>query len=687
VTSRAASLLVAGGGVALAVVLDLALGRSSEPAAAVTFFGRFHPLVVHLPIGVTLLVAVLEALALSPRLRRAIDPALSAILPLALLSTLAAFALGLMLAQSGGHPIGLLRLHERLALGTVIGTAGTLVAWSMYRGRRVSRQVYRVAVLLTVSLLSIGAHFGGSMTHGGSYLFEYAPSFVRSRLAAGSDAAKVDAAPVAPGRVSEPRVFGDVVLPILKQRCASCHGQEKAKGGLRADSLKALLKGGKGGAAIDVGHSERSRLVQRILRPASEDGHMPPEDKPQMTPEELELIRFWIDSGASTETKVRDLIVPEAARGLLVRAAGGAVDVAPVEAAPAARATEPPPTTAKEGAAVPEAIATLVPSRAGLTFSGDVAPILANKCGRCHGENKQKGRLRTDSMAALVAGGKSGPAIVMNDPARGALLARVHLPIADDDHMPPRDEPQLDARELRIISSWIARGAAEPRAAGPHAAGATESAPRPPSPSPRPSLDAATTAPVPITQPVRLFTDVVQPILARRCGECHSGQNPAGDLSVWDRDALFATSRVVPGDPSASPLFRRMTSPLGDDDHMPPNKKEQPSQTEIDAVGMWIARGAGDGLVIDASEVPPQLIDRAHAQSAESARSPTSEVTTPGGATHGDPNAAAADMVVTGAPRSGCVGCGVARDDEHAAHAAGLGILLLGILAMRRGRA
>jgi len=165
-------LFIAAGGIAVAIVLDVALSGGSGASDAMSFFGRFHPLAVHMPIGMILLLAALEGLCVWPKLRARIDPAVSTVLRLALLSALAAFTMGLLLAHGGGYPAKLLRLHKLLTLATVIGAAGSVFAWSVVE-TGANRLFYRGALMATVTLLSIGAHLGGSMTHGDNYLVQY----------------------------------------------------------------------------------------------------------------------------------------------------------------------------------------------------------------------------------------------------------------------------------------------------------------------------------------------------------------------------------------------------------------------------------------------------------------------------------------------------------------------------------
>ncbi|MBL7829115.1 MAG: hypothetical protein JNJ57_20940 [Saprospiraceae bacterium] len=92
-------------------------------------------------------------------------------------------------------------------------------------------------------------------------------------------------------------------------------------------------------------------------------------------------------------------------------------------------------------------------------FDGVVAVIFREKCNACHGSGKQKGGLRLDSQEALLKGGESGVAIVPGNAAAGELIRRCLLPLGHDEHMPPKEKPQLTASELDILQWWITQGA------------------------------------------------------------------------------------------------------------------------------------------------------------------------------------------------------------------------------------
>ncbi len=93
-------------------------------------------------------------------------------------------------------------------------------------------------------------------------------------------------------------------------------------------------------------------------------------------------------------------------------------------------------------------------------FEKEILPILDRSCIECHGPDKMKGRLRLDSRAAALAGGRSGrPAIAPGKLEASELLRRVRLPRDDDEAMPPGDEPGLSVAEIAALDEWIAAGA------------------------------------------------------------------------------------------------------------------------------------------------------------------------------------------------------------------------------------
>jgi len=92
-------------------------------------------------------------------------------------------------------------------------------------------------------------------------------------------------------------------------------------------------------------------------------------------------------------------------------------------------------------------------------YNDVIQPILQSRCYSCHGPNKQKGGLRIDDSTRLMKGGKDGIIIKPGKGDASDLVKRALLPAEDDDHMPPKEKPQLTKEQIAIIHWWIDNGA------------------------------------------------------------------------------------------------------------------------------------------------------------------------------------------------------------------------------------
>jgi cytochrome c553 len=623
--------------VVVAVLADLFLsGRASGDLAL--FLGRFHPLVVHLPIGILILVALVEAASLLSSLRQRTDAATSFALPLLVVTAVAAFVLGHLLAGGGGVPSKLLFWHRRLTLLAIVGAGLCLVAWGVYERSRSEalRHVYRAMLVATLGVLTAGAHYGGSITRGEGWLTKYAPGPIRGWLGDEPTTAPEVAEPKAPS--SEPLVFADVVQPVLQKRCVECHGAETVKGGLRLDSLEAIERGGDNGPVIVKGRGDNSSLVLRMRLPVDDDERMPPEGREGPSAEEIALVAWWIDREASSTLRVRDALSPAPSRAVLEKALEAAP--APSGSAPSPAATTSPSAAPSAGPSAdpvdpPQGGSTDPPSTPPLAgasvYDAQVHPILMAKCSKCHGDAKQKGKLRLDSFEAILRGGKEGPAFVAGDPEKSTLVSRARLPLSDPEHMPPPKEPQLTARELELVTHWIQKGGTrELRTAElpEHLRGVAPSQPRPPSTSPAtspstapsvsssaPVASGSSSAPQPpareLPPEIDPFRDVIHPVLVARCAGCHGEEEDQGKLRVDTAELLLAGGRsgpaTLPGKPDKSLLVQRMRLPVDDTDHMPPEGQPQPTPPEVLAIEWWIAQGAKTQGTIMTSSLAPEV--------------------------------------------------------------------------------
>ncbi|HVW21541.1 MAG TPA: c-type cytochrome domain-containing protein [Opitutaceae bacterium] len=265
------------------------------------FLGRFHPLVVHLPIGLVLLVPVLELAGAWGR-RAELRGAAALVLALAALTALAAAGDGWLLAWSGAYSGPLVERHLR---GGLIFAGLCLAALAARGWARPGAAALPYALLLAASVAAMvwTSHQGGQITHGDAYLSEYLPGRLKAWF--GIRAKTRAARPAAPAR-GEATLYAAKIDPIFQRSCVSCHNPNKLKGGLRMDSYAELMKGGKGGEEIDPWHPETSELVRRITLPPDDDDHMPNNGKNPLSPAEITLIENWIAAGATaTEPAAR----------------------------------------------------------------------------------------------------------------------------------------------------------------------------------------------------------------------------------------------------------------------------------------------------------------------------------------------------------------------------------------------
>jgi hypothetical protein len=130
-----------------------------------------------------------------------------------------------------------------------------------------------------------------------------AASLSLALLPAHADDAKLDPSKLPPVSPATGVTYDKDIKPIFEKSCTKCHSGEKAKNKLHLDSLDGAIKGGKEGPDIIAGKSGESPLVYAVAHVGDdEDDFMPPlKNKANigpLTPDQVGLIRAWIDQGA-----------------------------------------------------------------------------------------------------------------------------------------------------------------------------------------------------------------------------------------------------------------------------------------------------------------------------------------------------------------------------------------------------
>lgn len=273
-----------------------------EHAAWLQFIGRFHSLVVHLPICLIVLVPVLEAMARFKRWQ-GLRPAAGMLLALATVATVAAVVIGGFLAYSGGYAGRLVEQHMWGGIGLVFicTVALALRAWMLRTPTAAATSSYGLALTLGLGLLAWTGHQGGSLTHGDGYLTQQMPA--RLKLALGIKEQRVKASPGQPADA----FYLTHIQPVFDDSCVVCHGSRKKKGGLNMESYADLVKGGENGPVVAVANVEKSELYRRITLAGDHKEFMPSEGKKPLSKEQVLLIKQWIASGASPNKTLADL--------------------------------------------------------------------------------------------------------------------------------------------------------------------------------------------------------------------------------------------------------------------------------------------------------------------------------------------------------------------------------------------
>jgi hypothetical protein len=248
----------------------------------IEFIGHFHPLLVHLPVGILLLISLLVVLSHYQKIQLG-DELLKLILILGAVSSLLSCFTGLMLARNEEYDFSTLSWHQWMGI-----SVATVSIVNFFLTNR--RLILVFSSILLILLLSLTGHLGGTLTHGSNYL-----SFPSRDK---DEESEINLSLV---NLDRAKFYADLVRPILKSKCYSCHSQEKQKGKLRLDEKEFILRGGKHGAALIPSKPNDSELISRVELDISNKEHMPPKEKPQLTYQEKEIISLWIEAGADFE--------------------------------------------------------------------------------------------------------------------------------------------------------------------------------------------------------------------------------------------------------------------------------------------------------------------------------------------------------------------------------------------------
>lgn len=250
--------------------------------------GNFHPVLVHMPIGILMFAFLLE---IYQRVKPSEDlgAGIKFALGIGVLSAFAAIGTGLFLEEYGAYDEDLLFRHKWMAIALTV--VSIIIFFAKNTKQTVLAKLYFPLFIGVNIMLMLAGHWGGSMTHGADFLTK--------RIASNTlDISNVD----------EAVVYHDVIKPILDAKCVSCHNDKKAEGNLLMTSSANLLAGGDTGNPLDsVADFGKPLLAHRVTLPIEDEEHMPPKGKVQLTSNEIALLNWWLENKNCFECKTADL--------------------------------------------------------------------------------------------------------------------------------------------------------------------------------------------------------------------------------------------------------------------------------------------------------------------------------------------------------------------------------------------
>lgn len=272
--------------------------------------GEYHPLILHLPIGIVFLTLLMEVCSwLSFGRYR----------PMTGVGLFLAFITGAFACVTGFFDLNVGGMKaeswddawfQHMWLGIIfvgiLGLAFLAKIWGRRSGAR--GPIYGLLLFGAAGVMGYAAHIGGVKVHKTDPVENTLKGLGLIKTEGSDDDDDVSVVSVPP---KDRLAFAEVVVPILENRCFGCHSEkdDNGKGELWMDTYENLLIGGElqddepeEYSTLVPGDVEKSYMISVLSLPLEEDMHMPPKKKKQMDAHEIELLTWWVASIPAGET-------------------------------------------------------------------------------------------------------------------------------------------------------------------------------------------------------------------------------------------------------------------------------------------------------------------------------------------------------------------------------------------------
>ncbi|MDB4292587.1 DUF1549 domain-containing protein [Maribacter sp.] len=259
-------------------------------------FGRFHPLLVHFPIGLLVAAFFMELFTIGGK-RKGLREGTHLVVYLGTIFAMLSALFGWLLRTQEDYSGALVDNHQYTGIATaVLALLTTLLLRLTLSGKIPDFRAYRTGLTVTVILLTIAGHLGASLTHGEDYLSSVLPGNQNrydntKGLALLAELKQSDSIT----EVQQDRLNLEV-RGIFAHNCYQCHSENKQKGELVLETKRGVFKGGESGSVLVPGKPAASELYKRITRSPNEEGVMPKKGK-VLKDTEIALIKLWIQNG------------------------------------------------------------------------------------------------------------------------------------------------------------------------------------------------------------------------------------------------------------------------------------------------------------------------------------------------------------------------------------------------------